>query len=186
MSNLSESTQQVLSDLITLVPPPERPKEVPTDDVWRKQESQLGTALPSDFKMLVERYGTGRFGDLIWVMNPSAKSEFLRVHWWLHEARETERVMKLQSEYRPPPYGWWPESPGLIPAAGTDNGDDFYWLAEEGVHPDAWRVAVRGSRDRTPLLFDRPFVAILLGILSGSLRLDALPCGLPANFAQIA
>lgn len=182
MADANEGAEWLLSRLVTLVPPPDRPLETPDVSVWNELEAELGTALPSDVKLLLRRYGTGRFGRLIWVLNPAASSRYLRVDLLMNEIREDERIMALQSGYRPPPYRLWPASPGLIPAAGTDNGDEFFWLAERGVDPDDWRVAIRGSRDIAPELMDGPLIAILLGVLDTSVRLDALPSDVPPEF----
>lgn len=46
--------------LCELVPPPVNPVYHQGD--WEAVESQLGLALPADYKLLIERYGRGSFG----------------------------------------------------------------------------------------------------------------------------
>lgn len=50
-----------LAELVQIVSPPAQPVESGTPEGWRSAESKLGVTLPSDFKEMVGRYGTGGF-----------------------------------------------------------------------------------------------------------------------------
>ncbi|MET7288972.1 hypothetical protein [Streptomyces sp. NPDC005573] len=57
-----------LDDLVRICPPPGRP---PSAVDWTTTEDTLGTALPADYKRLVETYGEGVFDDTIWLTSPT-------------------------------------------------------------------------------------------------------------------
>ncbi|MBS0262254.1 MAG: SMI1/KNR4 family protein [Planctomycetes bacterium] len=60
-----------LAVLCQIMPPPDVPAE--STGSWAKVESQLRTALPSDYKQFIETYGTGNIGSLpITVNSPFA------------------------------------------------------------------------------------------------------------------
>jgi len=56
-----------------------RPVEQPSSEDWQAVESELGFELPTDFKSLVSALGTGHFGMGLYLRNPSASSEYIRL-----------------------------------------------------------------------------------------------------------
>ncbi|CAM5700953.1 Knr4/Smi1-like domain-containing protein OS=Streptomyces griseomycini OX=66895 GN=FHS37_005303 PE=4 SV=1 [Streptomyces griseomycini] len=58
-----------LDALVRLCPPPAEPPP-PVD--WAQAERALGTALPTDYKQLVETYGDGIFDETIWLLVPGS------------------------------------------------------------------------------------------------------------------
>lgn len=55
--------------LVRLCPPPADP---PPAVGWAQAERALGTALPDDYKQLVEKYGDGILDETIWPSLPAA------------------------------------------------------------------------------------------------------------------
>ncbi len=136
-----------IGDLIGLAPPPEWRVEAGSPEQWDEVERSLGTALPTDYKLVVNAYGSGEFNDLFTVFNPFS-SEGMSLLWQagvpdcLVEYEELGRVYPLGSnlehyqlmraefpEFCPsfPPY---PEPGGLLPLGQDSNGGSAYWLTE--------------------------------------------------------
>jgi hypothetical protein len=65
---------EAIARLTALVPPPAEPVETGEAGRWGEVEAALGTALPSDYKALIGTYGSGRFGDFLYLFNPFAPS----------------------------------------------------------------------------------------------------------------
>lgn len=51
-----------------VVAPPRRPLAAPVD--WATLEANIGTALPDDYKWIIERYGPGSFDEFLHVLEP--------------------------------------------------------------------------------------------------------------------
>ncbi|GGV43018.1 hypothetical protein GCM10010182_79680 [Actinomadura cremea] len=90
-------------------------------------ESRLGTALPSDYKLLVETFGCdGLFDEFFHVFTP----EELVWH------TEVYAGGFVPGGEHPPPF---PEAGGVIPWAGNENEDRFFWTTG-ARDPDDWSV----------------------------------------------
>ena len=59
-----------VDDLIALAPPPEWRIDAGSPDGWDQVERTLGTALPEDYKLIINIYGSGNFNDLFYLFNP--------------------------------------------------------------------------------------------------------------------
>src|SRR4051794_23736409 len=53
-----------VQELTGLIPPPTSPVDARGD--WNSVESALGLKLPTDYKQIIEAYGTGRFFGWLW------------------------------------------------------------------------------------------------------------------------
>jgi len=128
-----------IDDLVRLVPPPEAPVDATGD--WERVEADLGLELPSDFKMLIQRYGSGQFESFITPLNPFGPHPLL-----IADARRLQEDDQPFREENPElsPYAFYPEPGGLLPWAGTDNGDRICWLTEG--HPHAWTTVTWNVR----------------------------------------
>lgn len=127
-----------IGNLIRVVPPPERPGD-PFTGSWREIEAKLGTALPSDYKAFVARYGLGVFMEDVSIWTPRAYKRFMRLEF---EAPQGLKILREVEDFRFP---LWPEPGGLLPFGTTINSDYLTWRTEGP--PDAWRITVvdRGS-----------------------------------------
>src|ERR1035437_3681451 len=109
-----------IESLLTILPPPPNPVEVPTSGNWNSTEMLL-RRLPGDYKAFVERFGTGSLGGFLWILNPASKNRHLNL------LREMEPILNALRELResgePCPYPLHPEPDGLLPFGKSDNGD---------------------------------------------------------------
>jgi hypothetical protein len=154
-----------LASLITVLSPPQQPAEVPTADIWRAVENQLGK-LPADYKAFVERFGTGTINSFIYILNPASRNPYLNL------AREVDQILgslrELRKSGEPSPYPLHPEPGGLLPFGKTDNGDALFWLTRD--EPDKWPVVVNAARDPAYEKFERNATDFLEGILTRQIR----------------
>jgi len=103
---------------------------------WAQVEGRLGTALPTDYKQLVETFGNGAFDGYFSPLVPDSlsgcdgivrRAEVLAAHATAHGERLYE------------PYRLFPAPGGLLHWAGTEQDAEFYWLTE-GPDPDTWPI----------------------------------------------
>ncbi|CAL9531627.1 hypothetical protein SUDANB105_04032 [Streptomyces sp. enrichment culture] len=114
-----------------------RDRRRPVD--WAPVETRLGTALPDDYKELVERFGYGAFDDDLglhlpdgWpggAMGIAGTNEF----WFATATPDGEGPWA--------PYRLYPAPGGLLEWASTEQHTSFYWLTG---HPDPnrWPILV--------------------------------------------
>jgi hypothetical protein len=123
-----------IEDLISVVQPPEEPSYSGTAVQLAEIEAALGTTLPTDYRELSLRYGSGTFvNGYLQVWTPfaldlreraSGPTSFIRVH---HEAGAL-------------PWPPFPVHPGLLEIGGNENGHRLLYLADG--QPDEWPVIV--------------------------------------------
>jgi hypothetical protein len=161
-----------LARLQALVPPPHAPVERADPRRWPEVEAELGTALPADYKALVEAYGSGRFDELLWLFSPFAPrgpgNLLDERHTTLDAYRESRR--RFPDRLPLPPF---PEPGGLLPLGRSDNGNELYWLT--GGAPDAWAVVLFGGRSTEHEQHPPGVAAFLAGVLTGELPTRLLP-----------
>lgn len=104
---------------------------------WAAVEARLGTALPGDYKRLVEIFGgEGAFDGFLRLQvpdAPSAGSDIVRHTEWLGEWARTRGGGLWE------PYPVYPAPGGVLQWAGTEQADQVYWLTD-GPDPDRWPV----------------------------------------------
>jgi hypothetical protein len=151
-----------IDDLVRLVPPPEAPVDAIGD--WALVEADLGLELPSDFRTLIQRYGRGQFQSFITPLMPFGQDATLVV-----EARRLQKDDQPFREDYPQscPYAVYPEPGGLLPWAGTDNGDRICWFTEG--RPDTWTTVIWNPRDCDYDAHAVGAVTFLHGWLSGQI-----------------
>ncbi len=120
--------------LLESAPPPSRPVYSGTPTAWNAVECMLGSSLPSDYKWLIETYGSGDFCDLLLVLSPFAPSGGLNL---------VSQVNPILEHYRfggagRCPFVTFPDAGGLLPVAQDTNGGDLFWLTEGA--PDDWHL----------------------------------------------
>ncbi|MFE6024305.1 SMI1/KNR4 family protein [Streptomyces niveus] len=152
-----------IDDLVRLVPPPAEPLDAAGD--WARVEAALERELPADFKALVGRYGRGQFTDFITPLHPFGPHDLL-----IPMARG---LLAQESPFRDShpdlcPYPFHPEPGGLLPWAGTDNGDRLCWLTDGA--PDSWTVVAWNPRGSYYSAHDEGAVAFLHGWLTGRIH----------------
>lgn len=159
----ARTARRGIEALEQVVPPPLKPYRRFTGP-WKRVEAYLGTALPQDYKDFARRYGSGLFLNRITVHTPSARNRYLNLEI---QARDAAHYF-TSDENRP--YRLWPRVDGLIKFAGTDSGDQIFWLPDGP--PDRWRVVFwdRGlSEDECFEEFDCGLAEFLAGLADGSI-----------------
>lgn len=153
-----------LSRLIELVPPPATPFEIGTLEEWRDRESDIGVALPTDYRDLVLTYGTGLFAGFYRIYNPFAASQYMSLMASITRVCGQNRVSQQSFPDRFP-YPYFPEASGLIPWGNDENGNDYFWLAEGPV--ETWNVVQDENRGggitRQPFTMTGFLVSVLEG-----------------------
>lgn len=165
---------KVIDRLATVLPPPARPCELPSDNDWRVCSGVLGS-LPEDYRQMVSRYGTGSINHFMWVLSPGAQSEFLNI---VEVSRANLGALRETREEFPEMYVLkiFPEPGGFLPCAGTDAGDTIYW--ETIGDPANWTIAVMGPRSPKVFRFPGSICEFLVSLLSGgeaAARFDDFP-----------
>ena len=95
---------------------------------WGVVESRLGTALPSDYKLLVETFGCdGLFDEFFHVFSPE------ELIWHIEVYADDGFVPGGE---HPAPF---PAPGGAIPWSDNENEERFFWITE-GPDPDRWPV----------------------------------------------
>jgi hypothetical protein len=161
-----------LDRLRSLAPPPDEPLEPGDPKGWGRVAEALGTALPEDFERFTDLYGSGKFDDFLYLLNPfsadpagnlvAAKDTML--------AGYAETRGKFPDRLPLPPY---PEPGGLLPLGRSDNGNELYWLTEGA--PDDWGVVAFAGRSTDHEVHRQPVTTFLALLLSGELDTDVFP-----------
>ncbi|MFF8381352.1 SMI1/KNR4 family protein [Streptomyces sp. NPDC015661] len=158
-----------VQELTRLVPPPadHRPR------AWDRTEERLGTALPQDYKDLVDTYGGGVFDETIWILEPGCTDEgydLLAV-----VAERAEVLARLWGLGEPKPVELAADGSNVLPFAYIEgSGAYLYWLTGETAPPEEWTVLVnegRGPEWEHHAVSAAEFVA---GVLTGRIRSETL------------
>lgn len=161
-----------LERLRSVVPPPAEPLERGEPARWAGVEAELGTVLPDDFKAFTELYGSGKFDDFLYLLNPFAADpagNLLAARDGMLAAYAGTRA-KFPERLPLPP---WPEPGGLLPLGRSDNGNELYWLTEGS--PPAWPVVAFAGRSTRHEVHRHPVTDFLALLLSGELETGVFP-----------
>ena len=161
-----------LERLRSIAPPPEAPLEPGVLDEWPRVEADLGTELPEDFKRFTELYGSGKFDDFLYLLNPFAADPAGN----LVSGRDLMLDGYAETRARFPdrlPLPPWPEPGGLLPLGRSDNGNELYWLTRG--RPADWGVVVFAGRSTDHELHLQPVTRFLALLLSGELETAMFP-----------
>jgi hypothetical protein len=149
---------ELLNDLLSIAPPPEHPIDFGTPEQWPTIENALGIALPEDYKLITNKYGTGGFCDLFALYNPFSKTSSVNLLCQVgYEAAEATGILcqdiPLLDRYREArassfrkmcPFAAYPEPGGLLPVGGDSNGGEMFWLTSG--QPDSWTLVLYDPR----------------------------------------
>ncbi|OAH97874.1 SMI1/KNR4 family protein [Methylomonas methanica] len=161
----------------SILSPPSRPTDVPKNDDWQEIEARMGTLLPSDYKEFVNKYGTGRIANFLWIFNPFSRNENLNLETQLDRQRDV--FADLESFGEVLPYKLFPKDGGIFPFAMTDNGDVLFWRT--CGNPDQWSLVVNDARSPEWQEFALPFGEFLFELLSGRLVCVVFPRSFPGE-----
>jgi hypothetical protein len=166
-------SRHTVDDLIDLAPPPEWRIDAGSPEAWDEVERALGTALPEDYKLMINVYGSGNFNDLFYLFNPFdshgesghfVKQAYRRYCFGLSVLNFYDDIKRIDEELCPFPT--FPEPGGLLPLGGDLNGGHAFWLTEAA--PEAWPLII--YPDWTEIeRHDMPLVDFLVMWLAGAL-----------------
>lgn len=159
--------------LTSLIPPPARPRNVPTDDDWARAEARLGVRLPADYKDFLSTYGEGRVGDFLGIFVPESRNQWHD----LRTALEQERQVFVARRF-PLRFDLFPAKPGLLPVGQTDNGDMLFYVVEGPA--DSWKLAFYESRGEDVEVFDGGLTEFLCEATCG--RITGFAVGMQRAF----
>lgn len=161
-----------IEHLTRVVSPPAKIVDTGSEEQWEQCERQIGLTLPSDYRKLVQTYGTGRWMNFLWVLSPFASNKYINLVYQATHQLDAERTIRAQFPAEIP-FPLYPEPEGLYPWALTDNGDRLYW--HTCGDPDQWPTIVYESRgpefDRHPLTCTE----FLARWISGNLPVSVFP-----------
>jgi SMI1-KNR4 cell-wall len=136
-----------VDDLIDLAPPPEWRIDAGSPGAWDGVEQTLGTALPDDYKLIINVYGSGNFNDLFFLFNPFdshgesgnlVNQALRRDCFGLSSLDYYEEIRSISPASCP--FATFPEPGGLLPMGGDMNGGFAFWLMEG--KPDDWPLVL--------------------------------------------
>ncbi|WP_088253407.1 SMI1/KNR4 family protein [Fimbriiglobus ruber] len=157
-----------------IVPFPATTAEIGPAAEWTRVERELGIRLPSDYKCLIDSYGSGSFGDFLYPLTPFAVSEygnFLKRAKAILEAERSSGMWRDQGV----PFSLYPDTSGLFPWAVTDNGNTLYWYTHGPA--DHWPVVVQEGRGFRFEVFQRTAAGFVRLWLTGQLSVGVFPAG---------
>jgi hypothetical protein len=109
---------------------------------WRSVESDLGTALPGDYKELCDRFGPGYFSRYIRVVPGLGRESVL---YWRQVHKELFEESPVGEELTFSPYKAYgvDGKNGLLTWGTSETEGFFFWLADAAVDPDEWPILAR-------------------------------------------
>lgn len=140
-----------LEALAALVVPPAQPRLGETS--WDEVAEQLGTGLPAEYRVLMERYGAGEWrGWLGFFGRDELVGQVETLTGFHRELREQFPQFE--------PLSMWPERGGFLPFATSIDGDELGWVTVGD--PDGWPVLLVPHDDE-------PVPAWRVGLVDGLL-----------------
>lgn len=137
----------MLTELQVLVPPPDSPVFAGTWDQWNEVEQWIGTALPQDYKQLINLYGSGSFGGRVCLLNPFIKTSSPWSHFSLFRGLKSLSIIEPFQRESPDtcqPFPVYPALGGLLPW-GVFCSDSAMQCWRTQGKPDAWPTIVLDS-----------------------------------------
>lgn len=155
---------------------PLNPYEIALPDAWGAVETRMQTLLPQDYKLFVQKFGSGRIDNFLWILNPFSINPYLNLEQFL--LTQTCTLAELGAYGEDVPYRCFPDLAGILPFAITDNGDVLYWITA-GL-PNDWAVLVNEARGPEWQQFKMPFSEFLAKVLSKEIVCGVFPDEFPS------
>ncbi|MFD3776199.1 hypothetical protein [Streptomyces sp. NPDC058612] len=162
---IASDARAAFDALVRLCPPPADP---PPSVDWTQAERALDTALPADYKQLVETYGAGIFDETIWLLAPGSAYDECDQH---AQTAERDEILTDLWEFEAKPASLQEPGARVVPWAFEEGTGAFlYWLVRPGQHPDEWTVMY--NEGRGPLWEHHAMgcLAFLLAVLTQSAK----------------
>jgi hypothetical protein len=133
---------------------------VPVPVGWDAVHAELGTALPKDFRDLMEQVAFHEFDNFLVFTHTHHKAPGDSGIYVDVARNQLTTLQDLAESGDSEGYRAFPEPGGLLPWADSLEGDMFFWDTTED-DPDRWTVVV-ASRNGSWLPYDGGMVAFLL------------------------
>jgi SMI1-KNR4 cell-wall len=166
-----------ITQLLSLIPAPEKPTEVGAKRAWATFERTLGVKLPRDYHEFVTHYGSGLLANFIRVFNPYSNDEYISLIPSINRICAIRRQLKELEWDEEVPFLIFPESPGIMPCGNDENGNTLYWLTDG--EPDEWTIVLGAGRSRNWERFDFDLTSFLCKALTKKIRSRIWPRGFP-------
>ncbi|QDT40726.1 hypothetical protein Pan241w_07840 [Gimesia alba] len=160
--------------LLELAPPTDVPATSLTPLDFVEVEIKLQTTIPKDYQRILEAYRSGAFDKYLWLFSPFSKNQ--NVNLFEHLAIENE-LLEESFETELCDIVLWPAPEGLIPWAGTVNGDRIYWRTIN----HKTQVLVRETRSLNFQIFPLSISEFLVNALIEKIDVNCFPCDLPED-----
>ncbi|TQS42279.1 SMI1/KNR4 family protein [Cryptosporangium phraense] len=149
------------AQLLRRVAPPQR--DIITSADWFGVERTLGTALPKDYRSLIDDRGPGIVADVV-VYGPEKGSPLDLVAWNEGIHRLIESIRQICRDYFP--LAFHPEPTGVLPWGSVNGGQIVGW-AVTSADPDTWPVVELSAELDALVLHEVTTTGYLLARLPG-------------------
>ncbi|KOP78419.1 hypothetical protein AMS59_11160 [Lysinibacillus sp. FJAT-14745] len=161
-----------LEKLKTILPVPAKTFGAGDIFQWKEAEKELGSKFPSDYKEFISTYGAGGVGGFLWIYSPFTCDENL--NFFIRSKEENDAYFTSKQEFPEDfPRSLFPEENGLLPFAGTDNGDVLNWITSND--PENWSILVYDGRSGVSYEYKCSLVEFLYGVFSGNITCHLFP-----------
>ena len=118
-----------MDKLISIAPPPAKPIGAGTPDSWSVVCSTYGMQFPEDYRLLIDRYGGGRFAEFVGIKSPFGQRQGdLSFDEFVQLRLGGLRNMQRDAPKYAMPFPVYPAPTGVFPFGYTDNGGTLFWL----------------------------------------------------------
>ena len=147
-------------------------RPTPEHERWLLIERELRIGLPATYKNLIDEFGESSWDDFLHILSPFSENPYLNLIEMGQMTLEADRISRrsFPAHYPVPLY---PEKGGLLPWAGTDNGDSLYWIT--AASPDEWPTVIKGPRAPEFEVNFMPPHLLVYHFAAGTLRSTILP-----------
>lgn len=164
-----------IQSLIEIARPPIS-ERAHSPEEWAAAELTVSGRFPEDYKLLIDRYGTGCFDEFLWVLSPFSDNAHLNIVQRSKSILSALRDLHHFSVQLPHPL--FPDNEGLFPWAVTDNGDELFWRYQNGTFSGP--IMIVEARGPEWAEFNLTTTAFLALVLSKQVRVGIFPHGFPS------
>lgn len=159
--------ERKIDELVTLLPPPQRPVQTAID--WPSVEGELGLPLPEDYKQIVGTYGRCLICEVIYIIHPADR---LNGSLGAMMTSLLDHTINAGSSGRENvTYPDYPVPGGLLPVARIFE-NILCWITDGP--PDKWRLLYWGEFGREVFEFDLTLGEFMVDVLNRK-HLDLVP-----------
>ncbi|MGF1767942.1 SMI1/KNR4 family protein [Enterovibrio makurazakiensis] len=152
--------------------PPPNKTGAPLKNDWFRVEKQIGVSFPSDFKKIIEDYGSGCFGSFLFLLNP------FETHADYDYLNDINQIIDADTDFKSHRHF----SKELFPLASTENSDTIYF--KPGSSIDSYELYVFDSRRGNVEIHPTPLVQFIVEWSLGCLKSNIIEAPDNTHFKQ--